>query len=151
MGVAGHNTRLIPGVLEEGKARILDELITITSTTISTASACSHHRATGLKARIAQESTHLRRSRSLGRGRTLGGFRPHPGEGLTASLPYPMGSMGACHLHLDPEVSQPLLAPGAATLDSLLKPVRAAYGSWHKCRRRLAPGSRLPHRGENLC
>ena len=151
MGVAGHNTRLIPGVLEEGKARILDELITI----------ASHHHKHGFSLLPSSgdevRSQHCPRvdaltKKPLARPWSYSGRLPAASGGRFDGRFAPTGGVhGACHLHLDPEVSQPLLAPGAATLDSLLKPVRAAYGSWHKRRRRLAPGSRLPHRGENLC
>ena len=50
------------------------------------------------------------------------------------------------HLDLDPEVRERLLAASAATLDRLLKPVRATVASWRKRRRNLQCGRHIPVR-----
>ena len=50
------------------------------------------------------------------------------------------------HLDLDPEVRERLLAASAATLDRLLKPVRATVASWRKRRRNLQRGRHIPVR-----
>ena len=50
------------------------------------------------------------------------------------------------HLDLDPEVRGRLLTASAATLDRLLKPVRATVAGRSKHRRRLSPGRNIPVR-----
>ena len=50
------------------------------------------------------------------------------------------------HLDLDPEVRERLLAASAATLDRLLKPVRATVASRRKRRRNLQRGRHIPVR-----
>ena len=50
------------------------------------------------------------------------------------------------HLDLDPEIRERLLAASAATLDRLLKPVRATVASRRKRRRNLSPGRNIPVR-----
>ena len=66
------------------------------------------------------------------------------GKRLKAALPHLVESM-KCHghLNLDPEVRERLLTASAATLDRLLKPVRAAVSNRRKRRRRLSPGRNI--------
>ena len=48
------------------------------------------------------------------------------------------------HLDLDPEVKTRVLTASAATLDRLLKPVKATVAGRRKRRRRLSPGPNIP-------
>ena len=69
------------------------------------------------------------------------------GKRLKAALPRLVESMeGHGHLDLDPEVRERLLAASAATLDRLLKPVRATVASRQKRRRNLQRGRHIPVR-----
>ena len=69
------------------------------------------------------------------------------GKRLKAALPYLVKSMERHdHLDLDPEVRERLLAASAATLDRLLKPVRATVASRRKRRRNASPGRNIPVR-----
>ena len=69
------------------------------------------------------------------------------GKRLKAALPHLVESMERHrHLDLDPEVREHLLAVSAATLDRLLKPVRAAVVSRRKRRRNLNRGRHVPVR-----
>ena len=54
------------------------------------------------------------------------------------------------HLDLAPEVRERLLAASAATLDRLLKPVRATVASWRKRRRNLQRGRHIPVRTQTI-
>ena len=69
------------------------------------------------------------------------------GKRLKAALPHLVESMERHgHLDLDPEVRERLLSASAATLDRLLKPVRATVASRRKRRRNLSPGRNIPVR-----
>ena len=69
------------------------------------------------------------------------------GKRLKAALPHLVESMEQHdHLDLDPEVRERLLTASAATLDRLLKPVRATVASRHKRRRHLSAGRYTPVR-----
>ena len=69
------------------------------------------------------------------------------GKRLKAVLPHLVESMERHgHLDLAPEVRERLLAASAATLDRLLKPVRATVAGRSKRRRRLSPGRDIPVR-----
>ena len=69
------------------------------------------------------------------------------GKRLKATLPHLVESMERHgHLDLDPEVRERLLAASAATLDRLLKPVRATVASRRKRRRNLQRGRHIPVR-----
>ena len=67
------------------------------------------------------------------------------GKRLKAALPHLVESMER-HDHLDPEVRERLSAASAATLDRLLKPVRATVASRRKRRRNLSAGRNIPVR-----
>ena len=67
------------------------------------------------------------------------------GKRLKATLPHLVESMERHgHLDLDPEVRERLLAASVATLDRLLKPVRATVASRRKRRRNLQRGRHIP-------
>ena len=71
------------------------------------------------------------------------------GKRLKAALPHLVESMerhGHLDLDLDPEVREHLLTASAATLDRLLKPVRATVASRRKRRRNLSAGRNIPVR-----
>ena len=69
------------------------------------------------------------------------------GKRLKAALPNFVDSMERHgHLSLDPAVRERLLSASAATLDRLLKPIRATAGSRSKRRRRPYMGSQVPVR-----
>ncbi len=69
------------------------------------------------------------------------------GKRLKAALPHLMESMERHgHLDLDPEVRERLLSASAATLDRLLKPVRATVVGRRKRRRNLSAGRNIPVR-----
>ena len=69
------------------------------------------------------------------------------GKRLKAALPHLVESTERHgHLDLDPAVRGRLLAASAATLDRLLKPVRATVAGRSKRRRRLSPGRNIPVR-----
>ena len=69
------------------------------------------------------------------------------GKRLKAALPRLVESMERHgHLDLDPEVRKRLLVASAATLDRLLKPVRAKVASRRKRRRNLQRGRNIPVR-----
>ena len=69
------------------------------------------------------------------------------GKRLKAPPPHLVESMERHgHLDLNPEVRERLLAASAATLDRLLKPVRATVASRHKRRRNLPRGRHIPVR-----
>ena len=66
------------------------------------------------------------------------------GKRLKAALPHLVESMERHgHLDLGPEVRERLLAASAATLDRLLKPVRATVASRRKRRRNLSAGRHI--------
>ena len=72
------------------------------------------------------------------------------GKWLKAALPNFVDSMERHgHLSLDPVVREHLLSASAATLDRLLKPIRATAGSRRKRRRRTYMGSQIPVRTYN--
>ena len=72
------------------------------------------------------------------------------GNRLKAAVPHLVDSMERHrHLDLDTEVRKRLLAASAATLDRLLKPVRATAGNRRKRRRRQSMGRRVPVRTYN--
>ena len=72
------------------------------------------------------------------------------GKRLKAALPNFVDSMERHgHLSLDPVVRERLLSASAATLDRLLKPIRATAGSRRKRRRRTYMGSQIPVRTYN--
>ena len=67
------------------------------------------------------------------------------GKRLKAAMPHLVESMERHgHLDLDPEVKTRVLSASAATLDRLLKPVRATVAVRRKRRRRLSPGRNIP-------
>ncbi len=69
------------------------------------------------------------------------------GKRLKAAMPHLVESMERHgHLDLDPEVKTRVLSASAATLDRLLKPVRATVAGRRKRRRRLSPGRNIPVR-----
>ena len=69
------------------------------------------------------------------------------GKRLKAALPHLVESMERHgHLDLDPDVRKRLLAASAATLDRLLKPVRATVASRRIRRRNLQRGRNIPVR-----
>lgn len=69
------------------------------------------------------------------------------GKRLKAALPHLIESMERHgHLDLAPEVRERLLAASAATLDRLLKPVRARVAGRRKRRRNLSAGRNIPVR-----
>ena len=69
------------------------------------------------------------------------------GKRLKAALPYLIESMERHgHLDLAPEVRERLLAASAATLDRLLKSVRATVAGRRKRRRNLSAGRNIPVR-----
>ena len=69
------------------------------------------------------------------------------GKRLKAALPHLIESMERHgHLDLAPEVRERLLAASAATLDRLLKPVRATVAGRRKRRRNLSAGRNIPVR-----
>ena len=69
-------------------------------------------------------------------GKRLKAAVPHLGESMTLHG----------HLDLDPEVKTQVLSASAATLDRLLKPVRARVAGRRKPRWRLSPGRNIPVR-----
>ena len=72
------------------------------------------------------------------------------GKRLKAALPNFVDSMERHgHLSLDPAVRERLHSASAATLDRLLKPIRATAGSRRKRRRRTYMGSQIPVRTYN--
>ena len=69
------------------------------------------------------------------------------GKRLKAAVPHLVESMERHgHLDLDPEVRKGLLSASAATLDRLLKPIRATVLSRRTRRRNLNPGRHIPVR-----
>ncbi len=69
------------------------------------------------------------------------------GKRLKAALPHLVESMERHgHLKLDSEVRERLLAASAATLDRLLRPIRATVASRRKRRRNLSAGRHIPVR-----
>ena len=130
------------------KSRILDEFITVTG----------HHRKHGIRLLAQPEDA----SEKIGvvRGRRIydEGVREAViltweasdricGKRLKAALPHLVESMERHgHLDLDPEVRERLLAASAATLDRLLKPIRATVASQRKRRRNLHRGRHIPVR-----
>ena len=72
------------------------------------------------------------------------------GKRLKAALPNFVDSMERHgHLSLDPVVRERLLSASTATLDRLLRPIRATAGSPRKRRRRTYMGSQIPVRTYN--
>ena len=70
---------------------------------------------------------------------------------LKTALPHLVESMERHgHLDLAPEVRERLLAASAATLDRLLKPVRATVASGRKRRRNLQRGRHIPVRTQTI-
>ena len=66
------------------------------------------------------------------------------GKRLKAAMPHLVESMERHgHLDLDPEVKSQVLSSSAATLDRLLKPVRATVAGRRKRRRRLSRGRNI--------
>ena len=130
------------------KSRILDEFIAVTG----------HHRkhGIGLLAQSAEGST----GTGAVKGRRIYDDAVREvviliweasdricGKRLKAAMPHLVGSMERHgHLDLDPEVKTRVLSASAATLDRLLKPVRAAMAGRRKRRRRLSPGRSIPVR-----
>ena len=73
------------------------------------------------------------------------------GKRLKAALPHLVESKERHgHLDLDPEVRARLLTASAATLDRLLKPVRATVAGRSKRRRRLSTGRNIPVRTQTI-
>ena len=130
------------------KSKILDEFIAVTG----------HHRKHGIRLLAQSEE-------GSGRAGAVKGRRIYDdavrevvnliweasdricGKRLKAAMPHLVESMERHgHLDLDPEVKTRVLSASAATLDRLLKPVRATVAGRRKRRRRLSPGRNIPVR-----
>ena len=130
------------------KSRILDEFIAVTG----------HHRKHGIRllgrAGNAEDAVPEVKSRHIYdeavREAVIVAWEASDricGKRLKAALPHLVESMERHgHLDLDPEVRERLLAASAATLDRLLKPVRATVASRRKRRRNLQRGRHIPVR-----
>ena len=130
------------------KSRILDEFIAVTG----------HHRKHGI--RLLSQCEDVSGKTGVVKGRRIYDEAVQEavilaweasdricGKRLKAALPHLVESMERHgHLDLDPEVRGRLLAASAATLDRLLKPVRATVAGRSKRRRRLSPGRNIPVR-----
>ena len=124
------------------KSRILDEFIAVTG----------HHRKHGI--RLLSQCEDVSGKTGVVKGRRIydeavreAVILPACGKRLKAALPHLVESMERHgYLDLDPEVRGRLLAASAATLDRLLKPVRATVAGRNKRRRRLSPGRNIPVR-----
>ena len=137
-----------PGSSKKDKGRILDEFIAVTG----------HHRKHGI--RLLGQSGASGDQGSGVKGRRIYDEAVREavilvweasdricGKRLKAALPHLVESMERHgHLDLDPEVRERLLSASAATLDRLLKPVRATVASRRKRRRNLSPGRNIPVR-----
>ena len=130
------------------KSRILDEFIAVTG----------HHRKHGIRLLAQSEDESGKLSAVTGRRIYDEAVREAVilvweasdricGKRLKAALPHLVESMERHgHLDLDPEVRKRLLSASAATLDRLLKPIRATVLSRRKRRRNLNPGRHIPVR-----
>ena len=132
----------------QDKSRILDEFIAVTG----------HHRKHGI--RLLSQCEDVSGKTGVVKGRRIYDEAVREavilaweasdricGKRLKAALPHLVESMERHgHLDLDPEVRGRLLAASAATLDRLLKPVRATVAGRSKRRRRLSPGRNIPVR-----
>ena len=130
------------------KSRILDEFIAVTG----------HHRKHGIRLRSQCEDVSGKTGVVKGRRIYDEAVREAAilvweasdricGKRLKAALPHLVESMERHgHLDLDPEVRARLLIASAATLDRLLKPVRATVASRRRRRRNLQRGRNIPVR-----
>ncbi len=130
------------------KSKILDEFIAVTG----------HHRKHGI--RLLAQSADGRGGTGVAKGRRIYDDAVREvvvliweasdricGKRLKAAMPHLVESMERHgHLDLDPEVKTRVLSASAATLDRLLKPVRATVAGRRKRRRRLSPGRNIPVR-----
>ena len=132
----------------QDKSKILDEFIAVTG----------HHRKHGIRllARSAEGSD----GTSAAKGRRIYDEAVRKvviliweasdricGKCLKAAMPHLVESMERHgHLDLDPEVKDQVQSASAATLDRLLKPVKAKVAGRRKRRRRLSPGRNIPVR-----
>ena len=130
---------------KKDKSRILDEFIAVTG----------HHRKHGIRLLSQCEDgswkTGVVRGRRIYEEAVILVWEASDricGKRLKAALPHLVESMERHgHLDLDPQVRGRLLAASVATLDRLLKPVRATVaGRRSKRRRRLSPGRNIPVR-----
>ncbi|CAI8005487.1 Uncharacterized protein y4rM [Geodia barretti] len=135
-----------PGSSRKDKSRILDEFIAVTG----------HHRKHGI--RLLGQSGDAGDHVPGVKGRRIYDEAVREavilvweasdricGKRLKAALPHLVESMERHgHLDLDPEVRERLLSASAATLDRLLKPVRATVASRRKRRRNLSAGRNIP-------
>ena len=136
------------GSPKQDKTRILDEFITVTG----------HHRKHGI--RLLAQSGEGDRKAVVPRGRRISHDAVCEaviliweasdricGKRLKAALPNLVDSMERHgHLDLDPGVRSRLLSASAATLDRLLKPVKAKVSGRRKRRRNLDRGRHIPVR-----
>ena len=134
---------------QKDKSRILDEFIPVTG----------HHRKHGIRL-LGQSGDDGEQQPAVKKGRRIYDESVRQavivvgeaadricGKRLQAALPHLVESMERHgHLDLDPEVRQRLTAASAATLDRLLKPIRATAGSRCKRRRRQSMSKRVPVR-----
>ena len=137
-----------PGSSRKDKSRILDEFIAVTG----------HHRKHGI--RLLGQSGDAGDHVPGVKGRRIYDEAVREavilvweasdricGKRLKAALPHLVESMERHgHLDLDPEVRERLLSASAATLDRLLKPVRATVASRRKRRWNLSAGRNIPVR-----
>ena len=130
------------------KTRILDEFITVTG----------HHRKHGIRLLARSEEDGKKADVPRG-GRVYDDAVREAailiweasdricGKRLKAALPHLVDSMERHgHLDLNPDVRSRLLSASAATLDRLLKPVKAKVASRRKRRRNLDRGRHIPVR-----
>ena len=136
------------GSSRKDKSRILDEFIAVTG----------HHRKHGI--RLLGQSGDVADQVSGVKGRRIYDEAVREavilvweasdricGKRLKAALPHLVESMERHgHLDLDPEVRERLLTASAATLDRLLKPIRATVSNRRKRRRNLSAGRNIPVR-----
>ena len=136
------------GSSKKDKSRILGEFITVTG----------HHRKHGI--RLLAQSQEGAKKAGVPQGRRIYDDAVREaviliweasdricGKRLKAAIPHLVDSMERHgHLDLDPEVRSRLLTASAATLDRLLKPVKARVTSRRKRRRNLDRGRHIPVR-----
>ena len=136
----------------KNKRRILDEFIAVTG----------HHRKHGIRLLAQPENGSEKGGVVKGRRISNEAVRVAVivvweasdricGKRLKAALPHLVESM-ARHGHFDlaPEVRARLLTASAATLDRLLKPVKATVASRRKRRRNLQRGRHIPVRTQTI-
>ena len=136
------------GSSRKDKSKILDEFIAVTG----------HHRKHGI--RLLAQSAEGSDGTIAAKGRRIYDEAVREvviliwetsdricGKRLKAAMPHLVESMERHrHLDLDPEVKARALSASAATLDRLLKPVKATAAGRRKRRRRSSPGRNIPVR-----